>query len=132
MGVTVAWERGDMGVGGHCVLDELQIGTLGDAGCGKSVNFSFLTTAFVLADMASGFDFTRLCPAFFAILVWDHSKARKDKITLAIARHGRAGPKKRAKEELTFVSFSLSFRVAAVEEDSMSNTALRKSGSLKS
>jgi hypothetical protein len=73
MGVTVgSWERGgDMGVGGHCVPDELQIGTLGDAGCGGSVAFScFLTRAFCLAaDMKSGFDFTRLCPPFFAILV---------------------------------------------------------------
>jgi hypothetical protein len=72
MGVTVGgWEHGgDMGVCGHCVPDEMPIVTLGDAGRDISVDFTFLTRAFCFAaDMTSGFDFTRLCIAFFAILV---------------------------------------------------------------
>jgi hypothetical protein len=72
MGVTVGgWEDGgDMGVFGHCVPDEMQIGTLGDAGRDKSVDFTFFTRAFCFAaDMTSGFDFTRLCIPFFTILV---------------------------------------------------------------
>jgi hypothetical protein len=67
-----------MGVDGHCVPDELQVDTLGDAGCEQTADFSFLAKAFCFAnDMASGFDFTRLCPPFFAILVWNRKSTER-------------------------------------------------------